>query len=77
MKERPKIGDRVKFRYRGLKTGKVIAVAVTGVHFLIEMSGYRYKHMRRLIGINAIIEILPEVEPILPPSYEVQTEAEK
>jgi len=63
VKERPKVGDRVKFQYRGKKTGVVIAVAVTGVHFLIRYSSSRYKHMHKLIGINAIIRILPaEIE---------------
>lgn len=62
MKTRPKIGDRVEFRYRGLKIGEVIAVAVTGIHFLIRYSSKKYKYVHRLIGINRIIRILPEVE---------------
>jgi len=37
MKERPKVGDRVEFKYRGIFTGKVVdVVEETGVHFLIE-----------------------------------------
>ena len=59
MKERPKVGDRVKFQFRGEKIGTVLAVAMTGVHFLIEWSSGRYKTIRRLIGITRIIEILP------------------
>lgn len=65
MKPRPKVGDRVKFRYRGERTGTVLAVAETGVYFLIEWSIGRHKTMRRLIGVTRIIEILPGVEPIL------------
>ncbi|GAH68890.1 unnamed protein product, partial [marine sediment metagenome] len=64
------------FRFRGEKTGTVLAVAMTGVHFLIEWSIGRYKTIHRLIGINSIIEILPGVEPILLMSCEVM-EAEK
>ncbi len=59
MKERPKVGDRVEFRYRGLKIGEVVAVAVTGIHFLIRYSVGGYKYVHRLIGINRIIKILP------------------
>ncbi|MCK4703199.1 hypothetical protein KAT55_07570 [Candidatus Bathyarchaeota archaeon] len=60
MKERPKVGDRVEFRYRGVKIGTVAALAETGVHFLIKMPiGYRCR--QRQIGIDAIIQILPEV----------------
>lgn len=65
MKPRPKVGDHVKFQYRGERTGTVLAVAMTGVHFLIEWSSGRYKTIRRLIGINRIIEILPKIEPSL------------
>ena len=60
MKKKPKVGDRVEFRYRGVHRGKVVAVAVTGAHFLIKMPiGSKYK--QRQIGINDIIQILPEV----------------
>jgi len=62
MKPRPKVGDRVEFRYRGLKIGTVIAVAVTGVHFLIRYLLGRCRYTHRLIGINRIIRILPEAE---------------
>ena len=58
MKERPKVGDRVEFRYRGVKIGTVAAVAETGVHFLIKMP-IRYRCRQRQIGINDIIQILP------------------
>lgn len=67
MKPRPKVGDRVEFRYRGLKIGEIIAVAVTGVHFLIKYPSSKYKYTRRLIGINKIIRILPEVDFKLTP----------
>jgi len=61
MKERPRIGDHVEFRCRkGVRIGRVIAVAVTGIHFRIEMPiGYKYRH--RMIGLDSIIRILPEV----------------
>ena len=59
MKERPKVGDRVEFKYRGVLTGKVHAVAETGVHFMIEMpKKHRLKY--RLIGLSTIIRILPK-----------------
>ena len=67
MKPRPKVGDRVKFRYRGERTGTVLAIAMTGVHFLIEWSSGKYKTIRRLIGINKIIRILPEIDFKLTP----------
>jgi len=67
MKPRPKVGDRVKFQYRGEKIGKVVAVAVTGVHFLTRFSSSKYKYTHRLVGINAIIEILPEIDFELTP----------
>ena len=62
IKERPKIGDRVEFRaYKMTRIGAVVAVvAETGAHFRIRMpSGFKYKY--RQIGINDIIQILPEV----------------
>lgn len=62
MKPRPKVGDRVEFRYSGKKIGTVVAVAVTGIHFLIRYLVGRYKYTHRLIGINRIIKILPEAE---------------
>jgi len=62
MKPRPKVGDRVEFRHYGLKTGEVIAVAETGVHFLVKYPAGRYKYKRRLVGISFIIRILPEAE---------------
>jgi len=59
VKERPKVGDRVEFRaYGHARTGKVIAVAETGAHFLIEASWFKYKY--RKAGLNDIIRILPE-----------------
>lgn len=67
VKPRPKIGDRVEFRYRGLKIGTVIAVAVTGVHFLIKFLLNKYKYTHRLIGIDRIIRILPEIDFKLTP----------
>lgn len=61
MKERPKIGDFIEFKNRGLiRTGTVVAVAETGVHFLVEMSltsTITRKSLRR-IGLSAIIQIL-------------------
>ncbi len=59
MKERPKVGDRVEFQYRGVKIGKVVAIAETDAHFLIKMPTGKYRYLR--IGINDIIQILPEV----------------
>ena len=60
MKERPKVGDLVEFRYRGVRKGEVVAVAVTGAHFLIKTpAGSTYR--QRQVGINNIIQILPEV----------------
>lgn len=59
MKEIPKVGDRVEFKYRGIFTGKVIAVVVeTGVHFLIE-SPVGHKPPYRRVGLSKIIRILP------------------
>lgn len=60
-KERPKTGDRVEFRcYRMTRIGIVIAVAETGVHFLIE-APIRSKMKRRHIGLDSIIRILPSI----------------
>ena len=68
MKERPKFGDRVEFKSHGLTLeGKVIAVAPTGVHFLIEtpftpkVSRKIWKYRRRLIKVrlSGILRILP------------------
>ena len=57
MKKRPKVGDRVEFKYRGEHTGKVHAVAETGVHFIIEMpEGYMKKYRR--ISLHNIKRIL-------------------
>jgi len=61
MKERPKVGDCVEFRHRGVHRGEIVAVAVTGVHFSIKTvveGKYRY----RRIGLDAIIRILPGPE---------------
>ena len=59
MKERPKVGDHVEFRSHGSsRIGKVVAVAVTGMHFVIE-TPIGYKHRNRKIGMEAIIRILP------------------
>ena len=61
MKDRPKAGDLVEFRsQRSSRIGKVVAVAVTGMHFVIE-TPIGYKHRNRKIGLDAIIRILPEV----------------
>jgi len=67
MKERPKVGDRVEFRSRGVRIGTVIAVAKTGVHFRIETPfttvrkpwdiGCKQRQLR--ISLGAIIRILP------------------
>jgi len=69
MKMRPKIGDRVEFHCRGVRIGTVVAVAETGVHFLIETPftspiarkpfevGVDNLNLR--IAINKIIRILP------------------
>ena len=61
MKERPKTGDRVEFFYRRLpRMGTVIAVAETGVHFVIKISKTKFiksKHLR--IPLSKIIRILP------------------
>jgi len=69
MKMRPKVGDRVEFKCRGVRIGKVVAVAETGVHFLIEapfISPIARKpfevgvnNMNLRIAINKIIRILP------------------
>ena len=57
VKMRPKVGDRVKFKYRGEHTGKVHAVAETGVHFLVEMpEGYMKKYRR--VSLHNLIRIL-------------------
>ncbi len=56
---RPKVGDRVEFRHRGVLTGKIHAVAETGVHFMIEMPN-KNKLKYRLIGLSTIIRILPK-----------------
>jgi len=60
MRERPKVGDRVEFKHRrGVRTGTVIGVAETGVHFLIELrEPGRFRHRR--VGIGRIVRILPK-----------------
>jgi len=58
MKERPKVGDRVEFERRGVRTGVVISVAETGVHFLVEVSA-GHRRLLRQVGVHAIIRILP------------------
>ncbi len=59
MKERPKVGDHVEFKsHRYSQIGKIIAVAVTGMHFLVE-SPIGHKHRNRKIGLTGIIRILP------------------
>ncbi|MBA7474717.1 hypothetical protein ES707_10071 [subsurface metagenome] len=75
MKPRPKVGDHVGFQYRDKKVGEVIAVAITGVHFLIKYPVGKCKYAHKLIGINAIIEILPKAEPILLTLFKAQMEA--
>lgn len=62
MKERPKVGDCVEFKYRGVFTGKVIEVVTeTGVHFRIKMpKGHIPRHRR--VGLSKIIRILPRVD---------------
>ena len=73
MKERPKVGDRVEFNCRGVRIGTVVAIAETGVHFLVETPftspiarrpldiGSNQKNLR--ISIDNIIRILPKVDP--------------
>jgi len=62
LKERPKVGDRVKFRSHGhARTGKVLAVAVTDVHFLIEIETPGFKYKYRKTRLNDIIRILPSL----------------
>lgn len=63
MKEKPKVGDIVEFKsHRTSRIGKIIAVAVTGMHFLIEAPiGHKYKNRR--IGMGGIIRILPKDDP--------------
>ena len=63
MKIRPQAGDRVEFRSnRVSRIGKIIAVAVTGMHFVVE-TPIGHKHRNRKIGLDSIIRILPRVEP--------------
>jgi len=61
MKARPKVGDQVEFKYYQLRrTGKIISVAETGVHFVIKTSknkSLKVKHVR--IPLSRIIQILP------------------
>ena len=61
-KVRPKVGDRVEFKFgRGALIGEIIAVAETGTHYLIKMP--RPKYARKRIRRSRIIRILPpEVE---------------
>ncbi len=61
MKERPKTGDRVEFLYRRLsRVGTIIAVAETGVHFVIKASKTKSLKVRHLrIPLSKIIRILP------------------
>ena len=60
-KERPKVGEYVEFRYRRLpRTGKIVTVAETGVHFVIKTlktKSMNSKHV--LIPLSQIIRILP------------------
>jgi len=61
MKERPKAGDRVEFFYHRLpRTGTVIAVAETGVHFVIKTSKTKRMLSKNLpVPLSKIIRILP------------------
>jgi hypothetical protein len=69
MKKRPKLGDRVEFKYhRSSRIGNIIAVSKeTDSHFLIE-TPFNSNMVRKpweselkllRIGIDAIIKILP------------------
>ena len=61
MKERPKVGDQVEFRYYQLRRkGKIVTVAETGVHFVIKSSktkSLKVKHIR--VPLSRIIRIVP------------------
>ena len=61
MKERPKNGDHVEFFYHRLpRIGTVIAVAETGVHFVIKTTKTKLMKVRHLrIPLSKIIRILP------------------
>lgn len=77
MKRRPKVGDRVEFTYRrrSKKRGKVIAIAETGVHYMVETprsprrSGewsyegamYNPELTKLRVPLSKIIRILPSV----------------
>lgn len=59
VKERPKVGDRVKFRASGAtRIGTVVSVAETSVHFLIRWDSESRLLKKRL---SDIVRILPEV----------------
>ena len=61
MRERPKVGDRVEFYSRGRRVGRVVGLAETGYHFLIEMPFPLARDGKawRRIPLSAIIRILP------------------
>jgi len=63
MKKRPKVGDHVEFRSNRIsRIGKVVAVAVTGMHFVIE-SPIGHKYRNRKVGMGSIIRILTPGSP--------------
>jgi len=58
--DRPRLGDRVEFLGRGVvRVGRVVAVAVTGVHFSVELEQPGRRTLRK-ITLSSVIRILPE-----------------
>lgn len=69
--ERPKLGDRIEFRRRGvLRVGTIVAVASPGVYFTVEMD-HPKAGVRRVwdmgkqqirMGLSRIARIVPKEE---------------
>ena len=62
---RPKKGDLVELKPRGRghsKEGRVLVVAMTGVHFIIEMT-YKNHVKQKFVGLSGIKRIISEVDP--------------
>ena len=69
-RERPKLGDRVEFTYRGrglTRVGKIIAVDGPGVYFKVETDHTKHRVRREWDGDKLVLHVpLSKIKRIIP-----------